>query len=289
MPRISAFYGIAIWMYWDEGAHARPHFHARYGRVSGVDRLRGEVVVGWLPPRALGFVSEWALLHAGELQANWDRARDSQPLLPIEQHELHDSIAPLVDVVAVEVIGDHRLRLSFEDGTVGDIAFDDREWRGVFEPLADCAFFAQVRVDPESGTIVWPNGVDMAPERCTPRRDFTASRSDPRADSVAEPQMGESYYGATVTSRTSVSGPRMDRCVRRSSRGACGTSTSRPVFSSASKSGWHRTCSPRSSPLHSRAWTEAGPGSSASRPDLRAAARPRCRSGRHRARRARSR
>jgi len=35
---------------------------------------------------------------------------------------------------------------------------------GVFEPLAGSAFFAQVRVDPEGGTIVWPNGVDMAPE-----------------------------------------------------------------------------------------------------------------------------
>ncbi len=32
------------------------------------------------------------------------------------------------------------------------------------EPLADHAFFAQVRVDPEIGTAVWPNGVDMAPE-----------------------------------------------------------------------------------------------------------------------------
>lgn len=71
---------------------------------------------------------------------------------------------PLVDVVGVEVIGDHRLRLSFEDGTVGDVAFEEREWRGVFEPLADQSFFAQVRVDPEGGTIVWPNGVDMAPE-----------------------------------------------------------------------------------------------------------------------------
>ena len=71
---------------------------------------------------------------------------------------------PLVDVEGVQVIGDHRLRLTFEDGTVGDVAFDEREWRGVFEPLADPAYFAQVRVDPESGTIAWPNGVDMAPE-----------------------------------------------------------------------------------------------------------------------------
>jgi Protein of unknown function (DUF2442) len=71
---------------------------------------------------------------------------------------------PLVDVTAVEVIGDHRLRLTFEDGTVGDVGFMDRDWRGVFEPLAEQDFFAQVRVDPELGTIVWPNGVDMAPE-----------------------------------------------------------------------------------------------------------------------------
>jgi hypothetical protein len=75
-----------------------------------------------------------------------------------------DAPLPLVDVTRVEVIGNHRLRLSFEDGTAGDVAFEEREWRGVFEPLADQGFFAQVRVDLESGTITWPNGVDMAPE-----------------------------------------------------------------------------------------------------------------------------
>lgn len=70
----------------------------------------------------------------------------------------------LVDVTGVQVIGDHRLRLTFEDGTVGDVEFEEREWRGVFEPLADASYFARVRVDPESGTLAWPNGVDMAPE-----------------------------------------------------------------------------------------------------------------------------
>jgi hypothetical protein len=70
----------------------------------------------------------------------------------------------LIDVTGVEVIGDHRLRLTFEDGLVGDIDFAERHWRRVFAPLADQSFFAQVRVDPEIGTIVWPNGADMAPE-----------------------------------------------------------------------------------------------------------------------------
>ena len=70
----------------------------------------------------------------------------------------------LVDVSAVEVVGDFRLRLIFKDGTAGEIDFAERAWRGVFEPLRDPAYFARVRVDPEAGTIAWPNGVDMAPD-----------------------------------------------------------------------------------------------------------------------------
>ena len=71
---------------------------------------------------------------------------------------------PLVDIVGVTVVAEYRLRLTFEDGTVGEVDFNGREWRGVFEPLRDPGFFARVAVDPESGTITWPNGVDMAPE-----------------------------------------------------------------------------------------------------------------------------
>jgi hypothetical protein len=70
----------------------------------------------------------------------------------------------LVRVVGAEVIGDHQLRVTFDDGLVGDINFAGRRWRGVSEPLADPNFFAQARFDPEIRTVVWPNGFDMAPE-----------------------------------------------------------------------------------------------------------------------------
>ncbi len=74
-------------------------------------------------------------------------------------------IPPLIHVTGVEVIGDHELRLSFEDGTVGDVSFGDREWTGVFEPLRDPARFAKVTVDEQFGTIIWAeDGLDMAPE-----------------------------------------------------------------------------------------------------------------------------
>ena len=70
----------------------------------------------------------------------------------------------IVDITGVEVVADHTLRLTFADGTVGDVDFADHDWRGVLKPLRDPAFFAEVRVDPDSGTVAWPNGVDLAPE-----------------------------------------------------------------------------------------------------------------------------
>lgn len=73
-------------------------------------------------------------------------------------------IPPLMHVSGVAVIGDYRLRLLFEDGTVGDVSFEDREWNGVFERFRDPSVFAEVYVDTQFGTLAWPNGLDMAPE-----------------------------------------------------------------------------------------------------------------------------
>jgi hypothetical protein len=67
-------------------------------------------------------------------------------------------------VVGAAVVGDHVLRLLFSDGTVGDVDFSAERWTGVLEPLSDPVYFARVSVDPEAGTVVWPNGVDLAPE-----------------------------------------------------------------------------------------------------------------------------
>jgi Protein of unknown function (DUF2442) len=66
--------------------------------------------------------------------------------------------------VGAAVVGNHVLRLLFSDGTVGDVDFSDEHWTGVLEPLNDPEYFAQVTVDAEAGTVVWPNGIDLAPE-----------------------------------------------------------------------------------------------------------------------------
>lgn len=70
----------------------------------------------------------------------------------------------LHDVISVEVAGERSLRLGFDDGTVGEVDLSGLEFRGVFEPLSDPAYFARVSVDEDAGTISWPNGADMAPE-----------------------------------------------------------------------------------------------------------------------------
>src|SRR5271165_4950201 len=70
----------------------------------------------------------------------------------------------LPTVTGVAVIGKRVLRVLFSDGTVGDVDFAAEQWTGVLEPLNDPDFFALVTVDTESGTIAWPNGIDLAPE-----------------------------------------------------------------------------------------------------------------------------
>ena len=84
MPRVSAFYGVVIYMYWNERDHPVPHFHAHHGGRRVSVSAAGEVLAGSLESRALQFVREWAVLRQEEIMANWERARRNEPLLGIE-------------------------------------------------------------------------------------------------------------------------------------------------------------------------------------------------------------
>lgn len=71
------------------------------------------------------------------------------------------------EVIAVEYLGGHRLRLGFADGLVGDVDLTDLlgdDPGPMLAPLVDTRYFAAVVVDPGLGTIVWPNGADLAPD-----------------------------------------------------------------------------------------------------------------------------
>lgn len=79
MPRISAFYGVEIYMYFRD--HAPPHFHAIYGeREAAVEIQSGDVMEGELPMTASKLVKRWARQRAKELMIDWDLAQLEQPL-----------------------------------------------------------------------------------------------------------------------------------------------------------------------------------------------------------------
>jgi len=87
----------------------------------------------------------------------------------------------LMDVVAVQPLEPYRLRLRFEDGTEGTVDLAaEISFTGVFAALRDPAFFAQVRVNPELGTVCWPNDADLDADVLYARITGTSIRDDDR-------------------------------------------------------------------------------------------------------------
>jgi hypothetical protein len=69
-------------------------------------------------------------------------------------------------VIDVRHLRNHILELTFADGIQTEMDFAKRIMGrgGVFASLEDVSFFKQVKVDPEAGTLVWPNEVDFDPD-----------------------------------------------------------------------------------------------------------------------------
>ncbi len=86
MPELARFFGIVVVMLYRD--HAPPHFHAFYGEEEwriGIQPIR--VLTGGSHGRVRSLLLEWAALHQEELLADWVRAQQREPLLPIEPLE----------------------------------------------------------------------------------------------------------------------------------------------------------------------------------------------------------
>jgi len=68
------------------------------------------------------------------------------------------------DIATAEVVKHGVLKLTFADGTGGEVDVLDRMRGPVFEKARAPDGFARVKVDPETGTVVWPGGADLAPD-----------------------------------------------------------------------------------------------------------------------------
>ena len=79
----------------------------------------------------------------------------------------------LWEIVKVKALSGYRLEVEFEDGVRGIVDMSENLWGPMFEPLRDVDYFAKVAVDAELGTVVWPNGADLAPEVLHQQADKT--------------------------------------------------------------------------------------------------------------------
>jgi hypothetical protein len=74
---------------------------------------------------------------------------------------VHDT----VNIIKVELLGGHRVSLTFDDGARRERDLSPLLTGPVFESIrSDPARFAEVAIDPDLGVLCWPNGTDIDAE-----------------------------------------------------------------------------------------------------------------------------
>ena len=100
-------------------------------------------------------------------------------------------------VESFKILGPFTLRVAFDDGCEQTIDFLPVLRGEMFGPLRDRSLFDSVRLDPECGTLVWPNGADFDPAtlhdwpECGPELSDRArqwAEAESRTCAVAEPK-----------------------------------------------------------------------------------------------------
>ena len=69
------------------------------------------------------------------------------------------------EIIEAKIIKDYTIRVVFDDLKKGSIDLRKYLGKGIFKELLDKKKFRQMKVDAELGTICWPNGADIAPDR----------------------------------------------------------------------------------------------------------------------------
>lgn len=67
-------------------------------------------------------------------------------------------------IIEASYISDYTVAVIFNNGKQGQADLSQLLYGPVFAPLQDKTVFAQLRVDDELETLIWPNGADVAPE-----------------------------------------------------------------------------------------------------------------------------
>ena len=68
------------------------------------------------------------------------------------------------ELESIEFLDGYVIRARLDDGSTKDLDFEPRLRGPVFEPLKDLSVFRSGVIDKHLGTVIWPNGADVAPE-----------------------------------------------------------------------------------------------------------------------------
>ena len=69
------------------------------------------------------------------------------------------------NITEVEPRSGYHVWVRFEDGLEGEVDLSGLVGKGVFKAWLEPGAFERVFVDEEAGTIAWPGGIDVAPDR----------------------------------------------------------------------------------------------------------------------------
>jgi hypothetical protein len=165
MPQVSRFFGIVIFMYFND--HSPAHFHAQYSGQEAIYEIETlEIQRGNLQRRAHGLVMEWASLHWQELLDDWIRAgwrtlgRNRSTRLRSKTMAKERVLVRVRSVIPKEP---NWVVVKFENGEKREIDLTQYLSGPIFAPVRDDPdYFKTVQV--RAGTLSWENGADIDPD-----------------------------------------------------------------------------------------------------------------------------
>ena len=84
-------------------------------------------------------------------------------VLPLSGHRESGMNHPIYKITAFSIVAPFTISVRFDDEVVRTIDFVPVLRGELYRPLRDPRLFAQVRLDPEAHTLLWPNGADFDP------------------------------------------------------------------------------------------------------------------------------
>ena len=102
--------------------------------------------------------------HEEELLSDWqllEQGRKPSQIAPLQKTNAMNH--PIYRITSVECVLPYALRLRFNDGLTRTIDLEPILEGELYGPLRDPDIFAQVALDPEIHTVVWPCGADFDP------------------------------------------------------------------------------------------------------------------------------